>query len=311
MHYHHSSLLIRAASIIFLAALSISALATTGGKVELIADGVGLFRHGEHRSLFLYSNDGVIVTDPINRKVAVDYRAAIAAITDKPVTHVVYSHYHWDRIAGAEVFAEEGATIIAQQRCAQRFLDNPNPAIATPDITFEDRYTVTNGEQTLELYYFGPSHGDCLTVFVVPDAGLIQLVDLVNPPGASFPKDPRVPYVRPHNLRQFFEAVNALIAEQGISQVAASRVDDTLTAEGAVEASLPVAEADIVGQQAQFWYDVYGAVETARAEGRVGIDSMVRLKKDEAAAFEKYANYNKDDLPLIMRRFTGFYDMGR
>ena len=180
-----------------------------------------------------------------------------------------------------------------------------------PDITFGDRYAVTVGDQSLDLYYFGPSHGDCLTVFVARSAKLIQLVDPVNPPGASFPKDPRVPYVRPHNLRQFFGEVSTLIDSDGITHVASSRAEAIELDDGSAGLSPTLGDAEIVKQQAQFWNEIYGTVEIARAEKRVGIDSMVRLKKDEYAIFEKYLDYNRDDLPLILRRFTGFYDMGR
>ena len=52
-------------------------------------------------------------------------------------------------------------------------------------------------------------------------------------------------------------------------------------------------------------------VERAIAERRVGIDSMVKLRKEEIAAFEAYAGYDPKSLPLILRRFSGYTDMGR
>jgi hypothetical protein len=279
------------------------------GSVEALGDGAYLYRHGRHRSLFIVSDEGVIVTDPINDEVAVSYRAAVAGVTDQPVRFVVYSHYHWDRVSGAAVFAKEGAQVIAQEKCAQRFADNPNPAVVPPDLTFTDRYTVDIGSRSLELYYFGPSHGDCLTVFVAQPAGIMQIVDVVNPPGAAFPTNPLVPYVRPHNLRQFFSATDELIERLGIKAVAASAVRPYVN--GSTVPSPPLAPAAIVSDQAKFWETIDQTVERAIAERRVGIDSFVRLHKDELTAFQSYAGYNKDDLPLIMRRFTGYHDMGR
>ena len=90
-----------------------AALAQSSGSVELLAEGVAVFRHGAHRSLFLYSDEGVIVAGPINAEVARSYRQAIATVTDQPVRFVVYSHYHWDRVSGAEVFTREGAKVVA------------------------------------------------------------------------------------------------------------------------------------------------------------------------------------------------------
>jgi glyoxylase-like metal-dependent hydrolase (beta-lactamase superfamily II) len=295
--------------------LLVSALTGCGQQmhpdVERLADGTFLFRSAGQRSLFLVTDDGVIVTDPINAGVAKAYREAISSITDQPVKFVVYSHYHWDRVAGAQIFKNEGAQVIAQEKCAQRFIENPNPEVVPPDITFDETYEVTLGGRSLSLYYFGPSHGDCLTVFLARPANLVQIVDLVNPPRATFPGDPTVPYIKPHNLQRFFASVVAMVAEQRVTEVVASRVVESPDATGRMQYSSPTAPASIIYDQAKFWSEIYNAVEVAEAEGNVGIDSFVRLKTIDLAPFRSYAGYNEQDLPIIMRRFVGFYDMGR
>jgi hypothetical protein len=296
---------------LLLACISAGCAQRTHPDVEQVADGTFMYRSGDQRSLFLVTDEGVIVTDPINATVAKAYRKAIAAITDQPVKFVVYSHYHWDRVSGAGIFKDEGAKVIAQEKCAQRFIDNPNPEVVDPDITFADFHEVALGGKSLDLYYFGPSHGECLTIFVARPAGLVQIVDLVNPPEAAFPGDPSVPYIKPHNLRRFFASVVAMVAEQGVTQVVASRAFDTLDAQGVAGVSPPTGPASVIYDQAIFWSAIYNAVEIAEAEGNVGIDSLVRLKTIDLAAFESYAGYNKEELPTIMRRFVGFYDMGR
>ncbi len=214
-----------------IALVSLLALATVGVRaadaptaVDRIAEGVYAFRSGAERSLFLVTGEGVIVTDPLNTAAARAYREAIATVTDEPVKFVAYSHYHWDRVSGGAIFQRDGATFVAQQRCAERFRANPNPEVVMPDVTFSDRYVISLGGRSLELHYFGPSHGDCLTVFMVEPANMLQIVELVNPPRAAFPDDPSVPYIKPHNLRQFFRAVGQLAAERGVQQVIASAV---------------------------------------------------------------------------------------
>ncbi|MDT1063187.1 quinoprotein relay system zinc metallohydrolase 2 [Paracoccus sp. CPCC 101403] len=42
--------------------------------------------------------------------------AAIRSVTDKPVSHLILTHMHPDHILGAEVFAEAGASIVADAR---------------------------------------------------------------------------------------------------------------------------------------------------------------------------------------------------
>jgi len=280
-------------------------------NVEDLGEGVFLYRSGDQRSLFMVTGDGVIVTDPINAEVAKTYRQAISTVTDEPVKYVVYSHYHWDRVAGAGIFKDEGAEIIAQEQCIERFKANPNDAVVMPDSSFSDHHEVSLGGKSLELYYFGPSHGDCLTVFLARPANLVQIVELVNPPRATFPADANVPYVKPHNLDKFFTAVQSLVAENGIQLIIASTVTTEVDTEGVEQISPPVGSVSIISDQAKFWDAVYSEVEKARAEGNVGIDSFVRLKGIDLTKFETFDNYNPEDLPIIMRRFVGYYDMGR
>lgn len=291
--------------------IAILTAGTAMAQVEPLGDGAYLYRAGAHRSLFLVDDDGVIVTDPISADVAAEYRSAIREITEAPVRFVVYSHYHWDRVSGARLFKDEGATIVAQELCARRFRDNPNPAVVDPDVTFDERHDVTVGNATLELYYLGPSHGDCLTVFVAQPANVIQVVDLVNPPRAAFPSDPLAPHIRPHNLRQFFAAVEKLIAERGIDQLAASRAFEVELADADPVTSPPLGPASIVGDQARFWDEVYQAVDTAIAQGNVGIDSFVKMNTVDLAVFEPYTGYSEAKLQMIMRRINGWHDMGR
>lgn len=276
--------------------------------VEQIGEGAFLFTHDNERSLFLVDTEGVIVTDPLGIDAAPSYKQAIAAITDAPVKYVVYSHYHWDRVAGAEIFLEDGAQVVAQERCAERFRINPNPDVVIPDITFDTDYVVKVGDQQLSLNYFGPSHGDCLTVFTVQDQGLIQIVDLVNPPAAAFPENPTIPYIRPHNLREFFQRTIELADERNIDTVVASR----LTPDGADgEGSSATGPVSIVNDQAVFWNVIFEQASSVRAAGGVGIDGLVRLKYVDLDQFNDYAGYRKEDLPSIMRRIFSYYDMGR
>ena len=118
---------------------------------DKIADGVYLFNSGAHRSLFLVGDTGVIVTDPVNPAVAVAYREAISGITPLAVKYVVYSHYHWDRIAGGQVFRDEGARFVAQERCAERLKVYPNPDVIVPEITFTNRLSVSAGNMELRI----------------------------------------------------------------------------------------------------------------------------------------------------------------
>ncbi len=170
---------------------------------------------------------------------------------------------------------------------------------------------MTVGNQSLDLFYFGPSHGDCLAVFVANPANLLQVVELVNPPRASFPRDPLGSYMRPHNLRQFFLDLEFLANERGIETVIASSAIPVDDGRGGQQLSPATGPATIIHDQAMFWEAIYNTVDIAEAEGNVGIDSFVKIDTIDLEPFKLYDGYNKEDLPIIMRRFVGFYDMGR
>ena len=139
----------------------------------------------------------------------------------------------------------------------------------------------------------------------------MQVVEFVNPPRAAFPADPTVPNIRPHNLRQFFQSVEALAAAENVQQVVASTVTVSRDAAGTVRLSPATAPASIIGDQAAFWNAIYATVEYARSINAVGVDSFVRLHRVDLTPFQRFDGYDESDLKIIMRRFVGYHDMGR
>ena len=86
-------------------------IATT--KVEG-TENVYIFRYGGHQSMFIVTPAGVIATDPISqRRPAKPYIDAIQAVTKAPIKYVIYSHSHFDHIAGGKPFKDLGATFVA------------------------------------------------------------------------------------------------------------------------------------------------------------------------------------------------------
>jgi glyoxylase-like metal-dependent hydrolase (beta-lactamase superfamily II) len=114
-------------------------------SVSKIGDGLYLFRWWVYRNIFIVTDDGVIVTDPMNPKAAKLLQSETRKITDKPVRYVLYSHNHHDHISGGTVFEEEGAQFVAHKNVLKQLADHPSPVIPEPEITFEESYTVELG----------------------------------------------------------------------------------------------------------------------------------------------------------------------
>ena len=85
-------------------------------------DNVYVFRYGNRQAMFVVARDGVIATDPIGygQLQAVNtYVDEIKKITDKPIKYLIYSHHHYDHIAGGKPFKDAGAKENAGSRRKQ------------------------------------------------------------------------------------------------------------------------------------------------------------------------------------------------
>src|SRR6188474_1061735 len=81
-------------------------------------DNVYIFRNGNHQSMFIVTKDGVIATDPVaygRPTGGQQYIDEIKKVTDKPIKFLIYSHHHFDHIAGGKAFKDAGAQIIAHK----------------------------------------------------------------------------------------------------------------------------------------------------------------------------------------------------
>jgi len=146
-------------------------------------ENVYVFRYGGHQSIFIVTPQGVIATDPISYlRPAKPYIDAIRAVTDTPIKYVIYSHHHYDHIAGGKPFKDLGATFIAHRRAKERLLELKkqsalNPDVVIPDQVVDGRKSITLGGTTLELVYVGRNHSDNSLVMRLPKEKLVFVVD--------------------------------------------------------------------------------------------------------------------------------------
>ena len=145
-------------------------------------DNVYVFRYGNHQAMFVVTRDGVIATDPIGygRPQAVTtYVDEIKKVTDKPIKYLIYSHHHYDHIAGGQPFKDAGAKIIAHKRAKERLAVLKDPATPLPDEAMDKKRTLNLGGTTLELTHVGLNHSDSSIVMRLPKEKLIFAVDFI------------------------------------------------------------------------------------------------------------------------------------
>ena len=151
-------------------------------------DNVYIFRYQNHQSMFVVTRDGVIATDPIGYGLphaGTTYVDEIKKVTKQPIKYLIYSHNHFDHIAGGKPFKDAGATIIAHKNARARLAVLQDPATVLPDETVDTIRTIRLGDTTLELSYVGPNHSDSLLVMRLPKEKIIFAVDFI--PVGSIP----------------------------------------------------------------------------------------------------------------------------
>ncbi len=176
------SRIVLAAAALLLAATAVSAQGAKRSITKVKGD-VYRFQNNFHFSLVTVTSQGVVVVDPINASAANWLRRNLGQITDKPVTHLIYSHSHGDHASGgAELKA---ATVIAQAN-APETIDG-----VSPTKRFTDKETLKVGNKTFELNWLGEGHAKDLIAVVVRPENVAFIVDAAAPkrlPYRDFPR---------------------------------------------------------------------------------------------------------------------------
>jgi glyoxylase-like metal-dependent hydrolase (beta-lactamase superfamily II) len=156
-----------------------------GYLVQEIGEQLYSVSDGSYNTMFIVTDEGVIAIDA-PPTLGANYLKAIAEVTDKPITHVIYSHAHLDHIGSAGVFPDN-ATFIAQQETAnelQRAMSvaaNTSMVPRVPIVTFPENMTLQLGNQTLQLDYHGTNHLPGNIFIYAPKQKVLMLVDVIFP----------------------------------------------------------------------------------------------------------------------------------
>jgi glyoxylase-like metal-dependent hydrolase (beta-lactamase superfamily II) len=150
-----------------------------GYRLQDLGSGLYMITDNVYQSLFLVYDGGVVVIDAPTPYAARIPRA-IAEITKKPITHIIYSHSHIDHIGGAKSLGGDPA-IIAHEETKRLLARAGDPNRPPPTVTFSDRYTLRVGKQVLELSYHGNGHEPGNIFISAPAQRVLMVVDVVFP----------------------------------------------------------------------------------------------------------------------------------
>ena len=134
---------------------------------------------GATQSMFMVYEDGVVLVDAPNFYGS-KIRTAVAEVTSKPITHLVYSHAHRDHIGGTRAL---GAipVIIAHAETNRLLAREKDPDRPPASVTFETEHRLVVGSQVLELSYHGNAHMPGNIFIHAPKQRVLMVVDVVFP----------------------------------------------------------------------------------------------------------------------------------
>jgi glyoxylase-like metal-dependent hydrolase (beta-lactamase superfamily II) len=152
--------------------------------------GPGLYGYtaeGDPNSGVVIGDDSVLVVDTqATPRMAADVIARVRAVTDKPIRHVVLSHYHAVRVLGASAYT--GAEIIASDVTRELIVERGQqdmdseigrfprlfrgresiPGLTWPHLTFHKRMTLWLGRREVQIIHIGRSHTAGDTIVWLP-----------------------------------------------------------------------------------------------------------------------------------------------
>lgn len=215
----------------------------------------------------------------------------IRTVTDKPVRHVVLSHYHAVRVLGASGYG--ASEIVSSRACRDMIVERGQedwdselgrfprlfrsaesvPGLTWPTVTFEGAMSVWLGTREVRLMQVGRGHTAGDIVAWVPDAGVVFSGDLVEYRSACYCGDAHLQDWPATLDRLAALRPEALVPGRGDAVVGRARVEEA------------------IALTRDFLTTLYGAASRAAARGATLKEAMTACRAAMDPRFSSYAIY--------------------
>jgi glyoxylase-like metal-dependent hydrolase (beta-lactamase superfamily II) len=240
-----------------------------GYRLQRLGSNLYMVTDNAYQSMFLVYESGVVVVD-VPPAYAASIPTAIAEVTDKPITHVIYSHSHADHIGGAGSLGGR-PIIIAHEETRKLLARDNDPNRPLPTVTFAYTYSLKVGTETLELSYHGNGHEPGNIFIYAPAQKTLMVVDVVFPGWMMWRR-----FALAQDIPGFFEQVEKIKTFDF----------DTLVAGHVARTGTP-ADVDL---QSEFMSDLKAAAGGALKATRVGVGIDPRDMANPWAVFGNYVD---------------------
>lgn len=247
-------------------------------ELAQIASDVYLFRYARHVAMFITTDEGVILVDPIgqgNPRTPSLIKEAIRTVTDQPVRYLLYSHWGADHGIGGAVFAAT-AQFVSHRNTAPKIAAANDPTSPVPQVTFDETMAVELGGKRIDLYAANLSAVDDYFILHYPARRLVMTVDYVQPRNIPF----RTLLGHPDRIVDRLQWIHdnldfdVLVSGHDSPQMTGTRVD--------------------VLEQRQYYLDLSDAI--AAAQGAGAADNSEQMLQSVRAALEpSYGRWRRFD----------------
>ena len=166
------------------AGVVVAALTAQGNVAEIaqVKDNLYVITGGGGNTAAFVTAGGVVVVDTKNPEWGNAILDKIKTVTDKRVTMIINTHTHGDHV-GSNIDFTLPIEFVAHANTKTN-MERMEPFQSTsgrrylPSRTYENRLSLLDGDDRIDLYYFGQGHTSGDTIVVFPSLGVAHTGDL-------------------------------------------------------------------------------------------------------------------------------------
>ncbi len=241
-------------------------------EIEQVKGNLYVITGGGGNTAAFVTEGGVVVVDTKNPEWGGAILDKIRTVTDRPVTMIINTHTHGDHV-GSNIDFPLPVEIVAHANTKTNMEKMAPFQSATgrqylPGRTYTDRLSLLEGDEQIDLYYFGRGHTSGDSVVVFRALGVAHTGDLFAWKG--------VPYIDVGNGGSGVEYPKTVLAA----------VDAIQGVDTVIPGHSPVMSWADFREFGEFNRDFLAAVERGRAEGKSAAEAAASLNLPA-----RYANY--------------------
>lgn len=151
-------------------------------EIEQVKEDLYMITGGGGNTAAFVIDDGVVLVDTKNPEWGGAILDKVRTVTDKPVTTIINTHTHGDHV-GSNIDFPQPVEVVAHANTRANMakmaaFQTGSGRQYLPSRTYQNRLSLFEGDEQVDLYYFGSGHTSGDTIVVFPALGVAHTGDL-------------------------------------------------------------------------------------------------------------------------------------